>query len=144
MNNTVLFITVFLVIIIALFIGCNKTQNSNSSQRDYNRFPSDENGDVLYNLFLQGMDLNTTKDVEYAIIFPDNNGAIKFADSCKSIGLSIYIEEYEGQTDFKYGVIATKSMLPTHSNITALETELGNKAKYFGGINDGWGFFTQK
>jgi hypothetical protein len=47
--------------------------------RDYTKFPDDENGDVLWKFSQDGDNLNKRREINFSIIFPNEESALKFA-----------------------------------------------------------------
>lgn len=47
--------------------------------RDPLLFPDDENGDVLWQMAQAGDDLSIPREVDFAVIFPSEDDALKFA-----------------------------------------------------------------
>lgn len=103
------------------------------------QFPDDLNGDVLRRTHDGGDDLSQPRIIDFSFIFLDRRGALSFAqmvdDPDKEVCISFYEPKQTWQTTVKY------RMVPTHRDITALESELATKAESVGGKADGWGCF---
>ena len=144
-KTAIIIIIGILIISIASFMAWgNQSNKSEITKRDYIRFPQDENGDILYGFYLKGIKLDMISKVDFAVIFPNEKNAIQFDNVCKSLGLSTNLSNYDSVPGYTFQVIASKSMIPSHANISEWETKLGEIAKKFGGRNDGWGFMTKK
>ncbi|MET3132509.1 hypothetical protein AAKU55_002783 [Oxalobacteraceae bacterium GrIS 1.11] len=47
--------------------------------RDYLHYPADENGDILWNMGQGGDNLSVAREVDFSVIFPSEESALKFA-----------------------------------------------------------------
>lgn len=111
--------------------------------RDYSQFPDDENGGVLWGMDQDGDDLEIPREMDFSVIFPTEEGALKFATQLLRDGQKVSFAPYEGNAELPWQVQAHPFMVPTHENITGYEEELAMAAKLFGGRNDGWGCVSQ-
>jgi Regulator of ribonuclease activity B len=105
-------------------------------------FPTDENGNILRQLHEQGDALDQPRNVNFAFAFPQRQQAIAFAELVDEPEFDISISRYEERDMWQ--AVVTRHMLPTHSEITALEHDLGSRAESVGGERDGWGCFVVK
>jgi hypothetical protein len=112
-------------------------------KRDYVVFPDDENGDVLWQMALQGDDLSLAREVNFSVIFPTDVAALKFAVYLLKNDQKVSFSQYEEHGELPWQVEVHPVMLPTHENITRFERLLMDAAKELGGRNDGWGSFEQ-
>jgi len=103
------------------------------------RFPDDENGQVLRQMVEQGDDLSVPREVDFAVIFPTEDAALKFALRLLKSGQKVSFSEYEGNEALPWQVLAHPFMEPTHENISGYEGLLAEEAESLGGRNDGWG-----
>jgi len=115
-----------------------------SMSRDYARFPDDENGDVLWGMSQQGDDLDKPREVDFSVIFPSEEAALKFAVHLLRNDQKVSFSAYDGNQDLPWQVQAHAYMIPTHGNITGYENQLAQDAEPLGGRNDGWGCFAQE
>jgi Regulator of ribonuclease activity B len=107
------------------------------------QFPNDENGDVLRRMLQHGDNLSKSRDIDFAIIFPDENNAQIFGAHFRAIGFEVKIRKKDSRVELPWDVIVVKHMVPNHQEITAFEAELAFVATKYGGRNDGWGCFQQ-
>jgi len=114
-----------------------------SMSRDYARFPDDENGDVLWDMS-QRDDLSKPREVDFSVIFPSEEAALKFAIHLLRSDQKVSFSAYEGNKELPWQVQAHAFMVPTHENITGYEEQLARGAEPLGGRNDGWGCFAQE
>lgn len=113
-------------------------------QRDYTTFPDDENGDVLWEMAANGDKLDIARDINFSLVFPSEESAIKFALHLLRNQQKVSFSSYEGKEGYPWQVEVHPFMPATHENISGFEALLGNDAQLLGGINDGWGCFSQE
>jgi hypothetical protein len=103
------------------------------------KYPDDANGDALRRMEEGGDDLTRPRDIEFAVVFPDENTATQFAHHVCRFGFAASPELTGTDEDFPWDVIVVKHMIPSHGEIGAFEDWLQCVADTFGGQNDGWG-----
>lgn len=111
--------------------------------RNYEQFPDDENGDILYNMAEDGDNLSKEREVDFSVIFPTEDSAIKFAVHLLRNEQKVSFSPYEEHEELPWQVQAHPVMIPTHENISGYESQLSADSAVFGGRNDGWGCFAQ-
>ena len=114
-----------------------------SMDRDYDVFPDDDNGDVLWSMQEQGDNLSKQREIDFCAIFPTEVSALQFAALLLKTGQKVSFSAYEGSTEMPWQVLVHPIMLPTYDNITRFEMMFGEDASQFGGRNDGWGSIEQ-
>jgi len=102
-------------------------------------FPDDENGDVLRQMAEQGDNLEIPREIDFSVIFPTEEAALKFAVVLLRNGQKVSFSEYEEHDELPWQVQAHAYMVPSHDNISGYEGLLGEEAAPFAGQNDGWG-----
>ncbi|WP_430392179.1 ribonuclease E inhibitor RraB [Dyella sp. 20L07] len=107
-------------------------------------FPDDENGQVLRQMAAQGDDLSVPREIDFSVIFPSEDAALKFAVVLLQNGQKVSFSEYEEHDELPWQVEAHPFMVPTHENISGYEGVLASEAAPFGGQNDGWGCEVQE
>jgi hypothetical protein len=107
-------------------------------------FPDDENGEVLRQMAEQGDDLTLPREIDFSVIFPTEEAALKFAVLLLRNGQKVSFSEYEEGDGLPWQVQAHPFMVPSHENISGYEELLGSEAEAFGGENDGWGCEVQE
>ncbi len=100
-------------------------------------FPHDENGQVLRQMYEGGDDLTQSRLVDFCFIFPDREQALAFIRDVDDQDVEACLSWYGEKSSWQ--VIVKRDMVPSHTNITALEANLTLKAKNVGGAADGWG-----
>ncbi|WP_313344456.1 ribonuclease E inhibitor RraB [Stenotrophomonas sp.] len=111
--------------------------------RDPALYPDDENGDVLWKMLQDGDDLSVAREVDFAVIFPDEDAALRFSVHLLRNEQKVSFSAYEGNDDFPWQVLAHPLMVPTHGNISGFEALLESEAARFEGRIDGWGCMVQ-
>jgi hypothetical protein len=121
--------------------------------RDEARFPPDSNGDVLFNLHCDGDSLTVSRPVDFQLIFEGVDGeanARACAERVAELGWHSDVEQWEAEDledvpeHLPWDVKVVVEMLPTHAEITRIESLLDAEAQRLGGHADGWGCFTVK
>jgi hypothetical protein len=103
------------------------------------KYPDDANGDALRRMEAAGDDLTRPRDVEFTVVFPNENTAKQFADRVCVLGYAASVELTGTVADFPWDVVVVKHMAPSREDIAAVEDTLQRVADTFGGRNDGWG-----
>lgn len=103
------------------------------------KYPVDANGDALRRMEESGDDLTRPRNVDFTIVFPDQDSAESFANHFRALGYEASVELTETDKDHPWDVIVVKHMVPTHEGIGAFEDSLQDVATPFRGHNDGWG-----
>jgi hypothetical protein len=102
---------------------------------------SEENENVLRRMRSEGDDLTQPRNVDFAVVFPDELSAQAFADQLHRTEFSISVEKRDVAEGLPWDVVVTKNMVPENEDITEFEEFLADLAIQFGGRNDGWGCF---
>ena len=103
------------------------------------KYPDDANGDVLRRMEAHGDDLTCPRNIEFTVVFPNENAAKRFADHFSTLGYAASAELTETVENFPWDVVVIKHMVPSHAEIGAFEDSLQRVADTFGGHSDGWG-----
>ena len=109
-------------------------------KRNYTRFPKDDNGEVLWQLRLEGDALKEPRELDFTVILPSEKAAIEFAVECLRSGFKVEVEESEEHHEdgLNWNVVVYTHAVPRHADITALEKALGRRAARFKGRASGW------
>jgi hypothetical protein len=111
--------------------------------RDFGLFPDDDNGDVLWRMQENGDNLSKPREIDFSVILPTEDSALKFALYLLRNGLKVSFSEYEEHEEMPWQVQVHPFMLPTYENICGFEDQLAEDAEQYGGKNDGWGSMSQ-
>ena len=106
------------------------------------QIPNDENGAILRRMISKGDDLSEPRIMDFCFIFPQRKQALAFAELVDERDFEICISYYSGREMWQAKV--HRYMIPTHGDITALESDLTIRAERVGGEADGWGCMTVK
>ena len=107
--------------------------------RNYELYPDDDNGNVLWQMHTDGDDLTEPHEIEYSIAFKSEEQA----DQC-----ALYLLKEEQKISLFEDTDGEKSewiitiyvyMEPEHSDIVDLEEWFSKIAEQHGGEYDGWG-----
>jgi hypothetical protein len=99
----------------------------------------DDNAEVLREMEDKGADLGPSRKVDFAQVFPSRCTADAFGRAAIQYGFEVAVEEVD-RADDPWDVTASKEMVPSAKNITAVEERLDGLAQEQGGLSDGWGF----
>ena len=119
------------------------TNRRDGMTRSYDVFPDDENGDVLWEMAQGGDDLSLPREVNFSVIFPTEETALKFAVHLLRNEQKVSFAPYEEHDELPWQVEAHPVMVLTHANVSGYEAELEEAAARLGGRNDGWGCYAQ-
>ncbi len=111
--------------------------------RDYSKFPEDENGDALWNMVQKGDDISKKRDIEFTVIFSSEDDALEFGKELLFHRQQVLLCDIEESDDYPYEIVVTVAMVPTHQEITDYESLLQKYASKYNGHNDGWGCYAQ-
>jgi hypothetical protein len=106
--------------------------------------PDDDNGDVLRRMEAKGDSLTLPRNLDFTVVFQNEQSAKQFAEHFRKRGYSVSVEFYETSPEFPWDVVVVKYMIPSHQEIADFEKLLQEVADTSGGHNDGWGCITQK
>jgi hypothetical protein len=112
--------------------------------RDFTKYPDDENGDVLYRICQSGDDLEIIREIDFSVVFPTEDAALKFGEILLFNRQKVSLSDYEENGDYPYDITVHVHMKPTHKEITDFEALLEKYATKYDGYNDGWGCYEQK
>ena len=107
--------------------------------RNYELYPDDDNGNVLWQMHTDGDDLTEPHEIEYSLAFKSEEQA----DQCalyllkEEQKISIF-EDTEGESS-EWIITIYVYMEPEHSDIVDLEEWFTKIAEQHGGEYDGWG-----
>ena len=100
-------------------------------------FPDDENGDILRRMVNDGDDLSKPRMMDFCFIFKERQQALAFADLVDEREFEVCISYYKERDMWQAEI--HRYMMPTHQEITVMESVLRVRAESVGGVADGWG-----
>ncbi len=98
-----------------------------------------ENAEILNGMRDKGVNVHTSRKMDFSHLFPSRELAASFAISAMDAGFDTKIDEYPSN-DYPWDVTVSKEMIPSAENVTEAEEKLGVLAQTFEGHADGWGF----
>ena len=107
--------------------------------RNYELYPDDDNGNVLWQMHTDGDDLTEPHEIEYSLAFKSEEQV----DQCalyllkEEQKISVF-EDTEGESS-EWIITIYVYMEPEHSDIVDLEEWFTKIAEQHGGEYDGWG-----
>jgi hypothetical protein len=87
-------------------------------------FPDDDNGDVLRRMFAKGDNLSRPREINFSVVFPDEESAKRFLAHFQQEGFFASIERSAVTVDLPWDVTVVRSMAPTHHEIGEFEDRL--------------------
>jgi regulator of RNase E activity RraB len=107
--------------------------------RDYNQFPDDENGNVLWQMHQDGDDLQEAHEIEFSIVFADEEQADRCALHLLKEEQKISLFQDEESDTLEWIITIYVYMEPAYEDIVDLEQWFSKIAAEFQGEYDGWG-----
>ena len=110
--------------------------------RDPDLFPEDDTGDALWEMQGQGDDLSKPREVEFSVVFTEEEQALKFGRMLLEYRQKTSLADDEEDAEYPFEITLHAYMLPTYDNIKKYEALIEEKAESFNGHYDGWGCFS--
>ena len=107
--------------------------------RDFEQFPDDENGNVLWQMAADGDDLTEAHEIEFSIAFQPQEQAEKCALYLLKEEQKISLFEDEEADTLEWVITIYVYMEPEYSDIIDIEEWFTKIAEQHGGEYDGWG-----
>lgn len=110
--------------------------------RDFEQFPDDDNGNLLWQMQEDGDDLNEVHEIEFSMYFKTQALAEKCALHLllEEQKVSMYLDEEIEPNEWVITVFV--NLLPEYTDIVDLEEWFNKIATEFNGEYDGWGCTT--
>jgi hypothetical protein len=113
-------------------------------ERDFTKYPDDDNGSVLWGLKCHGDVHETARDIEFCLDFEAEAAALQCGaylfQNCYKIELEPPLED---NPDSPWTVLAIPFMRADYHEICEVESHLAEIAAHFGGVLSGWGCLAQ-
>lgn len=97
---------------------------------------------VITELQKAGSNLNKPHKIEFFLYFPSKEIAQKNADTIKEEGFDVEVKAAAAGSDWL--CLATKKMVPSHSELLSIRQQFTKLANDFHGEYDGWGAEIEK
>lgn len=106
---------------------------------DRNDFPQDDDGEVLYRLALEGLDLSRKRKIEFSCYTKDKITANKIVSDLSTYGYNarIFVDDGEGGT-VSVSVYAAIFTLPDYELLIAEQRRLNAILRFHKTSCDGW------
>lgn len=109
--------------------------------RNYELFPDDDNGNVLWQMYEDGNDLTDLHEIEFSIVFTTQDQAEKCALHLlhEEQKISLFQEEVKNDGSDLCVLNVHVNMIPEYQDVQDLEEWFVKIAEMFQGEYDGWG-----
>ena len=107
--------------------------------RDYQKFPDDDNGNILWQMYQDGDDLSEVHEIEFSLTFNEQALAERAALHLLREEQKITLGLDQDLQPPQWRVTLFIDMPPNYQEIVDLEEWLGQIAQDFSGEYDGWG-----
>ena len=109
--------------------------------RNYELFPDDDNGNVLWQMYEDGNDLTDLHEIEFSIVFTTQEQADKCALHLlhEEQKVSLFQEEVKNDGSDLWVLNIHVNMIPEYQGVQDLEEWFVKIAEMFQGEYDGWG-----
>ena len=107
-------------------------------QRDDALFPHDTVGDALWKMQLSGDDLTQAREVEFSILFPSQELALKFGQLLLENNQKLSFTPFQDNAELPWEITAYPEMPMSYENICAYQALVENSSAPFQGVFDGF------
>jgi regulator of RNase E activity RraB len=104
------------------------------------RFPKDADGDALRRIASHGSDLSKPMIINFQVAVPNQAAAKKLAVVARKLGYQVSVYSSPDCT-LPWTCECSTRMLASYEGVVAVQDELAEISRPFGGIPDGWGTF---
>jgi hypothetical protein len=112
-------------------------------KRDPHDFPDDVNGDALWQMHQNGDDLSKSREIEFTILFTNEEEALKFAETLLRNRQKVLLSDNDEDKEFPFEIVVFVYMEATYDEITGYQELLEMHATKYNGHGDGWGCLEQ-
>lgn len=113
-------------------------------ERDFQQYPDNDNGNVLWALRCDGDKHEVARDIDFCLDFDSEEAALDCGAYLFKNLYRIELEEpLEDDPDSSWTVLAIPHMPANYEDICGVEAHLSAVAAQFGGKLSGWGCHTQ-
>jgi regulator of RNase E activity RraB len=103
-------------------------------------FPNDADGEALRRIVADGSDLSKPMFINFHVAVPDEGSAKELANVARKLGYRVRV--YDSiECTLPWTCECSTRMLATYESVVAIQDELAEISKPFGGLSDGWGTF---
>jgi len=108
--------------------------------RDLTLFPEDEIGNTLWEMQQKGDDLLNAREIEFSVLFPSQELALKFGQLLLENNQKLSFTPYEANQELPWEITAYPYMPANYENITSYQELLVSSAAPLKGQFDGFYF----
>ena len=94
---------------------------STNMSRNLTLFPEDEIGNTLWQMSQNGDDLNSEREIEFSMLFPSQELALKFGQILLENNQKLSFTPNEANEDLPWEITAYPYMPATYENITSYQ-----------------------
>jgi hypothetical protein len=105
--------------------------------RDLILFPENEIGNTLWQMQENGDDLLSEREVEFSVLFPNQELALKFGQVLLENNQKLSFTPYEANDQLPWEITAYPQMPLTYENVTSYQSLLVSSAEPLKGKFDG-------
>lgn len=106
--------------------------------RDLAKFPTDQNGNMLWHMEVEGDNLNRSREIQFSVIFPSQEKALKFGQLLLANNQKLSFCPYLENPEHPWEITTYPEMSPSYDNITRYQMLLETQARRYDGVYDGW------
>ena len=106
--------------------------------RDLTVYPENETGNILWQLLQAGVDLGQTHEVEFSVIFEQEEQALNFGKLLLENNQKLSFSPYQGSETHPWEITAYPAMPLSNQNIEGYTQLLIENSADLGGVFDGW------
>jgi len=107
-------------------------------ERDLVLFPNDNNGNALWQMLEEGDDLTQEREIEFSVLFPSEELALKFGQLLLENNQKLSFCAYPNDEDFPWEITAYPEMNASYENVSAYQALLESSSAPLQGKFDGW------
>lgn len=100
------------------------------------KFPKDEDGQVLKMLYKEGVDFNKSQNVDFFVAIPDKKSGEAVLKALSDDGFNCELEEDDETKDWTCYCFV--NMLLVHKDIVNIQKRLDEISQPYDGYSDGW------
>ncbi|NQZ24424.1 MAG: ribonuclease E inhibitor RraB [Colwellia sp.] len=106
--------------------------------RDLALFPEDNIGNALWQMMIDGDDLNQAREIEFSVLFSSEEAALKFGKLLLENNQKVSFSPYEDNADFPWEITAYPFVAASYENISSYQNLLESSAEPLAGQYDGF------
>lgn len=108
-------------------------------RKKLNNIPDDETGSVLKAYVKDGSDLSKPMNIDFFVVVPSKDNGEAVAQEIETLGFQTSVE-FDDEAK-EWTCYCNITIIPTYSNVVAIEKRLDDISKLFGGFSDGFGSY---